>query len=228
MAAERDRLPSAIVQAASDRRGGATEVARRALDGLLEIAGDPGLLALAAEVLLEGQPAMAPIWHLAGAARSDDPAAALAGLRERLDHDGAAAVEVAASWVRKWLDKRPGPVATVSHSSQVNAVLQHLGQRVVVAEAGRRNAVGPKALLNAAGTRRLAARLPTLVVSTPLKLVPAGVFARLAAPGFEVVPLDLVTAVALGPELLAPAAAGRRAAALEGRPLRGSTRSSSP
>src|SRR6266545_1315830 len=194
MAAERDRLPSAIVQAASDRRGGATEVARRALDGLLEIAGDPGLLALAAEVLLEGQPAMAPIWHLAGAARSDDPAAALAGL-------------------------------------------QHLGQRVVVAEAGRRNAVvalvgsdaiGPKALLNAAGTRRLAARLPTLVVSTPLKLVPAGVFARLAAPGFEVVPLDLVTAVALGPELLAPAAAGRRAAALEGRPLRGSTRSSSP
>jgi len=237
MAAERDRLPSAIVQAASDRRGGATEVARRALDGLLEIAGDPGLLALAAEVLLEGQPAMAPIWHLAGAARSDDPAAALAGLRERLDHDGAAAVEVAASWVRKWLDKRPGPVATVSHSSQVNAVLQHLGQRVVVAEAGRRNAVvalvgsdaiGPKALLNAVGTRRLAARLPTLVVSTPLKLVPAGVFARLAAPGFEVVPLDLVTAVALGPELLAPAAAGRRAAALEGRPLRGSTRSSSP
>src|SRR6266511_3616741 len=210
MAAERDRLPSAIVQAASDRRGGATEVARRALDGLLEIAGDPGLLALAAEVLLEGQPAMAPIWHLAGAARSDDPAAALAGLRERLDHDGAAAVEVAASWVRKWLDKRPGPVATVSHSSQVNAVLQHLGQRVVVAEAGRRNAV------------------VALVVSTPLKLVPAGVFARLAAPGFEVVPLDLVTAVALGPELLAPAAAGRRAAALEGRPLRGSTRSSSP
>src|SRR6266511_3063291 len=218
MAAERDRLPSAIVQAASDRRGGATEVARRALDGLLEIAGDPGLLALAAEVLLEGQPAMAPIWHLAGAARSDDPAAALAGLRERLDHDGAAAVEVAASWVRKWLDKRPGPVATVSHSSQGNAVVALVGS----------DAIGPKALLNAAGTRRLAARLPTLVVSTPLKLVPAGVFARLAAPGFEVVPLDLVTAVALGPELLAPAAAGRRAAALEGRPLRGSTRSSSP
>src|SRR6266702_67446 len=193
MAAERDRLPSAIVQAASDRRGGATEVARRALDGLLEIAGDPGLLALA--------------------------------------------VEVAASWLRKWLDKRQGPVATVSHSSQVDAVLQRLGQRVVVAEAGRRNAVvamvgsdaiGPKALLNAAGTRLLAARLPTLVVSTPLKLVPAGVFARLAAPGFEDVPLDLVTAVALGPELLAPTAAGRRAAALEGRQLRGSTRSSGP
>ena len=223
MAAERDRLPSAIVQAADDRRGGATEVARRALLGLLEIAGDRDLLELAAKELLQGQPAMAPIWHLAGAARSDDPAGALAGLRERLDRDAAAAVEVAAGWLRKWLADRPGPVATVSHSSQVDAVLRHLGQRVVVADAGRRNAVvglvgsdaiGPKALLNAVGTRLLAARLPILVVSTTLKLVPASVFARLAAPGFEVVPLDLVTAVAIGPELLAPAAAGWRAAAL--------------
>jgi hypothetical protein len=225
MAAERDRLPGAILQASSDRRGGATEVARRALDGLLEIAGERELLDLAARELLRGQPAMAPVWHLAAAARSDDPAAALAGLRERLDRDEAGAVEVAAGWLRKWLADRPGPVATVSHSSQVNAVLRHLDQRVVVADAGRRNAVvalvgsdaiGPRALLNAAGTRLLAARLPTLVVSTSLKLVPAGVFARLAAPGFEAVPLDLVTAVALGPELLAPAAAGRRAAALEG------------
>jgi hypothetical protein len=237
MAAERDRLPSAIVQAASDRRGGASEVARRALDGLLEIAGDRELLELASQVLLDGQPAMAPIWHLATAARSGKPAAALAELRERLDHDGAAAAEVAAAWLRKRLAARPGPVATVSHSSQVDAVFQVLGQQVVVAEAGRRNAVvavvgsdaiGPKALLNAAGTRLLAARLPTLVVSTPMKLVPAHVFGRLSAPGFEAVPLDLVTAVALGPELLAPAAAGRRAAALEGRQRNGSTRSSSP
>jgi hypothetical protein len=237
MAAERDRLPSAIVQAASDRRGGATEVARQALLGLLEIAGDRDLLELAAKELLRGQPAMAPMWHLAEAARSADPARGLADLRERLDRDGAAAVEVAAAWLRKWLGDRPGPVATVSHSSQVNAVLRHLGQRVVVADAGRRNAVvalvgsdaiGPKALLNAAGTRLLAARLPTLVVSTTLKLVPASVFARLAAPGFEAVPLDLVTAVALGPELLAPASAGWRAAALERRQPRGSTRSSSP
>ena len=74
MAAERDRLPSAIVEAANDRRGGATEVARRALEGLLEIAGDRELLELAAEVLAEGQPAMAPMWHLAAAARSDTAA----------------------------------------------------------------------------------------------------------------------------------------------------------
>lgn len=231
MAAEWGRLPRAIVEAAGDRRGGATEVARRALEGLLEIVGDPGLLAASAAALLEGQPAMAPIWHLARAARSDDPAAALADLRASLDRDAAAAVEVAVAWLRH----HPGPVATVSHSSLVDAVLERLGPGVAAAadEAGAAeasgagepepgvalvgsDAIGPEAMLNAGGTRALAARLPTLVVSTPLKLVPAGVFARLAAPGFEAVPLDLVSAVALGPELLSPAEAGRRAAALEG------------
>jgi hypothetical protein len=247
MAAEREGLPSAIVEAAGDRRRGATEIARRALAGLLEIAGDRELLAVAATALVEGQPAMAPIWHLANAARSDDPATALADLRERLDREATAAVEVAVAWLRNWRRRRPGAVATVSHSSLVDAVLERLGPQAAAgagltqgAAPGRgrggepgvalvgADAIGPKALLNAAGTRLLAARVPTLVVSTPLKLVPASVFARLAAPGFEAVPLDLVTAVALGPELLSPEAAGRRAAALRGPQRRGSTRSSSP
>ena len=52
------------------------------------------------------------------------------------------------------------------------------------------------------------------MVVTPLKLVPAGVFGRLAAPGFEAVPLAAVAAVALPGEVVAPAEAGRRAAAL--------------
>jgi hypothetical protein len=232
MAAARQELPGAIVEAAGDRRGGATEVARRALDGLLEVAGDPELLAAAADLLLEGQPAMAPVWHLARAARSANPAAALAELRERLDGETAAAAETAAGWLRGRLGSPAGPVATVSHSSLVEAVLERLGPpatrgRPAVALVGA-DAIGPEALLNAAGTRLLAARLPTLVVSTRLKLVPAGVFARLAAPGFEMVPLDLVDAVVLGPELLAPDAAGRRAAALEGGQARGPTRSGTP
>src|SRR6266545_3961525 len=177
MATERGRLPRAVVGAAGDRRGGATEVARRALDGLLEIAGDPGLLAAAADALLEGQPAMAPIWHLARAARSDDPTRRSSDLRAGLDRDAAAAVEVAVAWVRR----HPGPVATVSHSSLVDAVLERLGPRAEdsgpgVAVVGA-DAIGPEALLNADGTGALAERLPTLVVSTPLKLVPAGVFA---------------------------------------------------
>jgi hypothetical protein len=221
MADQHDRLPAAVVEAAGDREGGATEVARRALDGLVEVAADPDLLAEAISLLVEGQPAMAPVWHLARAAGSDDPATALADLRWRLDRDQTAAVGAAAHW----LQRRPGPVATVSHSSLVDAVLARLRSRYgaagpadaegepAVALVGA-DAIGPDALLNATGTRALAERLPTLVVSIPIKLVPAAPFARLAAPGFETVPLELVEAVALGPELLEPAEAGRRAAAL--------------
>lgn len=223
MADRRDRLPAAVVEAAGDREGGATEVARRALDGLVEVAADPDLLAEAIELLVGGQPAMAPMWHLARAAASDDPATALADLRWRLDRDQTAATGAAAHW----LQRRPGPVATVSHSSLVDAVLARLrsqygqygeapegaGGEPAVALVGA-DAIGPEALLNATGTRALAERLPTLVVSIPIKLVPAAAFERLAAPGFETVPLDRVAAVALGPEVLEGAEVGRRAAAL--------------
>lgn len=223
MADRRDRLPAAVVEAAGDREGGATEVARRALDGLVEVAADPDLLAEAIELLVAGQPAMAPMWHLARAAASDDPATALADLRWRLDRDQTAATGAAAHW----LQRRPGPVATVSHSSLVDAVLARLrsqygqygeapegaGGEPAVALVGA-DAIGPEALLNATGTRALAERLPTLVVSIPIKLVPAAAFERLAAPGFETVPLDRVAAVALGPEVLEGAEVGRRAAAL--------------
>jgi hypothetical protein len=238
MSRQRGRLPEALLTAADDRRGGATEVARQALDGLLEIAGDRALLAEAAEVLLQGQPAMAPIWHLARAARGEDPPAALAALRERLDRDAEAAAETAVAWLlgRPGPGPRPGShrgpgsglgpgaglgrgsVATVSHSSLVDLVLERLpghsaGGAATVGVVGA-DALGPEALLNAAGTLALADRVPTLVVATPVKLVPAEVFARLAAPGFEAVPLEALAAVALGPELISPTEAGRRAAAL--------------
>jgi hypothetical protein len=74
------------------------------------------------------------------------------------------------------------------------------------------DAVGPEAFLNAAGTGELAARLPTLVVATAIKLLPAETFARLAGPDFEAVPLRAVAAVVVGPAVLSPAAAGRLAA----------------
>jgi hypothetical protein len=78
------------------------------------------------------------------------------------------------------------------------------------------DAVGPRAILNAVGTRELAAWVPTLVVATAIKLVPGEVFDRLAGPGFEVVPLDGLAAVVVGGEVVAPAEAGRRAAAVSG------------
>jgi hypothetical protein len=212
-----ERLPAAIRAAAADRRGGATEVAARALDGLLEVADDPGLLEEAVTALLAGQPAMAPLWHLARAARGPRPRDALAGLRARLDADAEAAAEAAAGWLRPRLaGGGRGAVATVSHSSLVDRVLARLGpaaskpRRPVAGLVGA-DAIGPEAFLNAAGTGELAARLPTLVVATDVKLLPAEAFARLGGPGFEAVPLPAVAAVVLGREVLSPASAGRRA-----------------
>jgi hypothetical protein len=211
-------LPEPLTRAAGDRRGGATEIALAAADGLLQVAGDPARLAAGAALLEAGQPAMAPVWHLVRAARSADPAAELAALRLALVAEAEAAVATAAAW----LDRRPGPVATVSHSSLVERVLAgreraggQRGGRAVAAVLGA-DALGPGQVLNATGSAALAARLPTLVVATTAKLVPAEVFDRLAAAqaGFEPVPLATLAAVALGAELLGPAEAGRRAAAL--------------
>ena len=238
------RLPPAVLAAASDRAGGALEVAATAIDGLLEVAGDRELLEEAVAALEAGQPAMAPIWHLAAAARSPDPRSALATLHARLAADADAAVATATAWLVDRLaarpgGARPGAVVTVSHSSLVARVLgrvtgarenptpRNVGpQHGRVAEpgvAGARlstapvvgvvgaDAIGPEALLNADGTRGLADQVPTLVVATAVKLVPAEVFGRLGGAGFEVVPLEALAAVVVGGEVLSPTQAGRRA-----------------
>ena len=216
-------LPAAVLAAANDRVGGAMEVAATALDGLLEVAADPDLLEEAVAVLLAGQPAMAPVWHLARAARGPDPPSALAALRRRLDADAEAAVTTATAWLRDRLAATPGPVGPVSHSSLVNRVLDRvtggagLSTAPVVGVVGA-DAIGPAGLLNAVGTRELAARVPTLVVATAVKLVPAVVFGRLGGAGFEVVPLEELAAVVVGPEVLSPAEAGRRATGVSGGP----------
>jgi len=209
-------LPEAVLAAAHDREGGASEVAAKAVDGLLQLVGDGARLDAAVAMLLAGQPAMAPMWHLARAAGAPDPAGALRRLRRLLRTEADAAVAVAAAW----LAARPGPVRTVSHSSLVDRVLARLGepaQRGAGTGAGLvgADAIGPSALLNATGTGAVAAQVPTLVVTTSLKLVPASAFERLAAPGFEAVPLAALAAVALGGDMLEPAEAGARAAALE-------------
>jgi hypothetical protein len=210
----RAALPEAVLAAARDRRAGASELARRAIGGLLEVAGDRALLEAGAAALLAGQPAMAPIWHVALAARAADPAAALDRLGRLLEAEAGQAAAAAAAWLRA----RGGPVRTVSHSSLVDLVLARLGAaaggdpaRGEVAVVGA-DAVGPSGFLNAAGTSELVARLPAVVVTTSITLVPERVFAGLTAPGFERVSLGSVTAVALGGEVVPPGEAGRRAA----------------
>jgi hypothetical protein len=212
-------LPPKVLAAATDRRSGATEIAIVAAKGLLEAADDPELLAASVRALLAGQPAMAPMWHLARAARDPGPRGAGAALRALLGtlrEDTEAAVATA----RAWLDAAvgPAPVATVSHSSLVVRVLAgrpEAGRTAAMGVLGA-DAIGPDAVLNATGSAELAARLPTLVVATHAKLVPGAVFGGLAAPGFEPVPLAALAAVVLGAEVLQPVEAGRRAAALSG------------
>jgi hypothetical protein len=215
------RLPEAVLTAAGDRRGGAAEVAATALDGLLEVADDPSLLEEAVAVLLAGQPAMAPIWHLAWAAHGPDPTAALTDLRRRLTTDADAAVTAATAWLHRHLATHPGAVATVSRSSLVDRVLAQIGPTggdPVVGVAGA-DAIGPDGILNAVGTLALAEEVPTLVVATAVKLVPGEVFGRLGGPGFEVVPLETLAAMVVGAEVLSPAETGRRAEAVSrGRP----------
>ena len=220
-------LPAAVLAAANDREGGAMEVAATALDGLLEVAADPDLLDSAVAALVAGQPAMAPVWHLARAARSPDPPSALAALRRRLDTDADAAVTTATAWLREHLAANPGALATVSHSSLVDRVLAALGlpgspptgSTAPGAGVVGADAIGPEGLLNAVGTRELVGRVPTLVVATAVKLVPAEVFGLLGGAGFEVVPLEAVAAVVVGLEVLSPAEAGRRATGLSGAGL---------
>lgn len=220
-------LPAAVLAAANDREGGAMEVAATALEGLLEVATDPDLLESAVAALVVGQPAMAPVWHLARAARGPDPPSALAALRRRLDSDADAAVTTATAWLREHLAANPGALATVSHSSLVDRVLAALGlpgspptgSTAPGAGVVGADAIGPEGLLNAVGTRELVGRVPTLVVATAVKLVPAEVFGLLGGAGFEVVPLEAVAAVVVGPEALSPAEAGRRATGLSGAGL---------
>jgi hypothetical protein len=220
-------LPAAVLAAANDREGGAMEVAATALDGLLEVATDPDLLESAVAALVAGQPAMAPVWHLARAARSPDPPSALAALRRRLDTDADAAVTTATAWLREHLAANPGALATVSHSSLVDRVLAALGlpgspptgSTAPGAGVVGADAIGPEGLLNAVGTRELVGRVPTLVVATAVKLVPAEVFGLLGGAGFEVVPLETVAGVVVGLEVLSPAEAGRRATGLSGAGL---------
>ena len=160
-----------------------------------------------------GQPAMGPIWHLALAARDPDPAAALAGLRRRLGADADAAVAAATAWLRERLAGTAGGVATAptapwSTGSSPPAPPCRRVTRWRGGGGGRDRAVGAP---NADGTRELATRLPTLVVATAASWSWGRCSERLGGAGFEVVPLAAVAAVVVGPEVLSPAEAGRRA-----------------
>ncbi|MGI5214760.1 hypothetical protein [Plantactinospora sp. CA-290183] len=207
-------LPAPLREAVTVTTAGATGVARMVIQGLLELIDDPAAAAEATEFLTARLPGYAPIWHIANAVRSDEPAEALRRIRADLDHAVDNTVKAALAWV----GERGGPVTSAPSSSIVAQVLAQLPAGAVtggpvIALAGA-DAIGPQTVLNIRGTRELAQRLPTLVVTTALKLVPGPVFDRLGAPVFEHIPLDSFVGVVLDGELLSPEEVGRRAAEL--------------
>jgi len=208
-------LPDSLLAAMDDRTSGATIIARRTIDGLLEVVDDEAALRDAADLIEARLPWYAPIWHIARAARGRDAAPELRRLRDDLERDTERTIAAAAAW----LGRRPGGIATAPSSSIVARIVTALGDRARSGEprtglAGA-DAIGPTAVLNIVGTRRLAQRLPTMIATTSIKLVPEAVFVRLGSPAFERIPLDRFEAVCLDGEIVDVREAGRRAAQIE-------------
>jgi hypothetical protein len=206
-------LTPQLAVAVDDGVSGASGVVRQVIDGLLRLADDPDRLRSAADLVTTRLPWCAPMWHVLAAAGATDPVLALRSLRERLDVE----VDRSVAAALKLLSGRGCAVRAAPGSALVAAVLATLPAptgtpREVVGLCGA-DGIGPAEILNIVGTRGLAATVPTIVVATSVKLVPQEAFQRLAAPGFERVPLRLFEAVVLDGEVLPPAEAGRRAAA---------------
>jgi hypothetical protein len=207
-------LTSRLTAAVEDQTSGATGVVRQVIDGLSELVAEPERLRATAGIVAAELPWCAPMWHVVRAANAPDPAVALNLLREKTEFDVDRSVAVTV----KLLTERGGTVRTAPGSALVGAVLDALPRQsrsdAAVTGLVGADALGPGAVLNVAGTADLARTVPTIVVMTSLKLVPAEVFQRLGADGFERIDLPLFEAVVLDGEVLTPAEAGCRAAAL--------------
>lgn len=204
--------PAPLREAVTDESLGATEVARMLVDGLLHLAHDRSTAVAAADGVAAYLTGYAPVWHACQAVRADAPVAALRRIRRHLDE----AIPRSVAAARRWVAEQGGPVAAAPGSS---IVAQILGEQepatdpdAVVGLAGA-DAIGPTEVLNIKGTADLARRIPTLVVTTSLKLVPDAVLARLGAPLLEKIPLHVFAAVVLDGEVLSPHEAGLRARA---------------
>lgn len=207
-------LPAPIQEALVTTTSGATGVARLVIAGLLELGDDHDEVRDTAALLARRLPGYAPLWHIANAVRGDDPIGALRQVNDDIDDAVAKTVATAESWVRT----HGGPVTCAPSSSVVNRVLARLGSEftdgaAVIGLTGA-DAIGVTQVLNIIGTRDLVAKLPVLVVTTSHKLVPDAVFDRLGTPAFERIPLSSFVGVVLDGEVVSPAEAGRRAAAI--------------
>ncbi|MFI5956978.1 hypothetical protein [Cryptosporangium sp. NPDC051539] len=162
----------------------------------------------------------ASLWHLERRLRSGDPRVELPRFAAQLEHDAEAAVNTA----YELLSGRTGGFLAAPSSGITKRLLARVGAAEIGSSAAvtldgqtglaGADAVGPTEILNIVGTRELAGRLPTVIVTTPDRLVPPDVFETLGSPLFERIPLDAFDAVVVGGEVLTPREAGARAAAM--------------
>jgi hypothetical protein len=205
-------LSPVLNKAVQDKTSGATGVARQVIDGLLELIGDssPTRLHDTAAAMPGLLPGYASMWHIDRAARSADPETALRAIRRQLDED----VERSVATATRLVMERGGAVRTAPSSALVKAVVANLPKGTDGTQAtglAGADAISPTTVLNIRGTLELARTMPTIVVTTSLKLVPEEVFSRLGLPVFERIPLHLFAAIVLDGEVLTPAEAGERA-----------------
>jgi hypothetical protein len=192
-----------VAAAAGDRVSGATEIALHAIAALLPLSGDRESLTVAARMLLEGQPSMAPIRRVAGAATGARPAEELRELRDQIENDRRAAPAVAAAWIRE----HGRSVRTTSHSSLVVSTLALLDGddyrgSLDLAVLGA-DAIGPDYLINAAGSLALAREFPTVVVTTSAVILSGDQIGALRhGDEFERVPLEAIRVFVVGPAVL--------------------------
>ncbi|MFB9318619.1 hypothetical protein [Cryptosporangium minutisporangium] len=189
----------------------------RAISELEEIADQSELVAHCLRFLRRELAGYASLWHLERLLETGDPRIELPRFAARLERDAQAAVDTA----YRLLAGRVGGFVTAPSSGTTRRVLARLGGAASGTDASRAltglagaDAVGPTEVLNIVGTRDLAERLPTVVVTTPDRIVPPDVFDSLGSPLFERIPLSLFEAVVVADEVLTPAQAGARAAAM--------------
>ena len=215
-----ENIPLGLVALTSVRGVGCTGVTLGAISELEKIADHSELVTQCVRYLRRELAGYASLWHLERALTVGDPVTELPRFAAQLERNAAAAVDTAYAL----LAGRSGGFVTAPSSGLTRRLLARLGApgtsaSGTSADAGRTglagaDAVGPSEILNIVGTRDLAGRLPTVVVTTPERLVPAGVFETLGSPLFERIPLSSFEAVVVGDEVLTPVEAGARAAAL--------------
>lgn len=209
-------IPPGLVALTSVRGVGCTGVTLRAISELEEIADHSELVTQCVRYLRRELAGYASLWHLERALAAGDAVAELPRFAKQLERDAAAAVDTAYTL----LAGRSGEFVTAPSSGLTRRLLARLGAPDTSAPDDARtglagaDAVGPTEILNILGTSDLARRLPTVIVTTPERLVPAGVFETLGSPLFERIPLSMFEAVVVGDEVLTPTEAGARAVAL--------------